>query len=91
MGQGFDPALSGSNQASLGKGKPMFNLPTEPARRLDNGKPDDRYQLSFEFLGYSVSQLALRFCGELIGAPNGIMAARRIAEDHYAKMMGEYA
>jgi hypothetical protein len=60
----------------------------EPARRHDDGKPDDRYQLAYENLGYSVPMLALRFCGELIGVPHGITQARRIADDHYEKMMG---
>lgn len=58
------------------------------ARYHDDGKPDDRYQLAYEWLGYSVPMLALRFCGELIGVPHGLMTARRIAEDHYANMMG---
>lgn len=60
----------------------------EPARRHDNGKPDERYTLAWEYLGYSVPQLALRFCGELIGVPRGIMSARRIADEHHEKMMG---
>jgi len=60
----------------------------EPVRRHDNGRPDDRYRLAYEFLGYSVPMLALRFCGELIGVPNGIMSAKRIADDHYNTMMG---
>ena len=66
----------------------MKNEIKEPARRHDDGKPDERYKLAYEWLGYSVPMLALRFCGELIGVPNGIMAARRIAEDHYSKMVG---
>ena len=60
----------------------------EPARRMDSGVPDERYQLAYEWLGYSVPMLALRFCGDLIGVPHGITQARRIAEDHYATMMG---
>lgn len=52
-----------------------------------NGKHDPRYQLAYEFLGYSVPQLALRFCGELIGVPNGLMSAQRIVDDHYENMM----
>lgn len=55
----------------------------------DNGKPDERYQLAYENLGYSVPMLALRFCGELIGVPHGIMGAKRIADDHHAKLMGQ--
>lgn len=60
----------------------------EPARRMDDGTPDDRYQLSYEWLGYSVPMLALRFCGELIGVPHGITQARRIADEHYEKLIG---
>ena len=58
--------------------------PIEPARRHDDGKPDDRYSLAYEYLGYSEPMLALRFCGELIGVPHGIIQARRIAEEHYS-------
>lgn len=61
---------------------------TEPARRMDDGTPDDRYTLTWEWMGYSTPMLALRFCGELIGVPRGIVAARRIAEAHYAELMG---
>ena len=68
-----------------------MNTVFEPARRMDNGAPDDRYQLQYEHLGYSVPMLALRFCGELIGVPRGIMAARRIADEHYQQMMAAYA
>jgi hypothetical protein len=60
----------------------------EPARRMDNGATDERYQLAYEWLGYSEPMLALRFCGDLIGVPHGITQARRIAEDHYETMMG---
>ena len=60
----------------------------EPARRHDNGAPDERYELAYEFLGYSMPVLALRFCGELIGVPHGITQARRIADEHYEKLLG---
>ena len=60
----------------------------EPARRHDNGEPDERYELAYEFLGYSMPVLALRFCGELIGVPHGITQARRIADEHYEKLLG---
>jgi len=53
----------------------------------DNGKPDERYEVTYEWLGYSVPMLALRFCGELIGCPKGLTTARRIAEAHYNEMM----
>ena len=66
----------------------IYKTPKEPARRMDDGKPDDRYQLAYEWLGYSVPMLTLRFCGEFIGVPNSIMAAKRIADEHYSKMMG---
>lgn len=69
----------------------MESLTHVHARVHDDGKPDNRYELAYEWLGYSVPMLALRFCGELIGVPQGIIAARRIADEHYAKMMGEYA
>lgn len=59
-----------------------------PIRYHDDGKPDERYSMAYEYLGYSVPQIALRFCGELIGVPNGIMSAKRIADDHYNTMMG---
>jgi hypothetical protein len=58
------------------------------ARYHNDGKPDARYQLAYEWLGYSVPMLALRFCGELIGVPHGLMTARRIADEHYSQMMG---
>lgn len=65
-----------------------YETPKEPARRHDDGKPDDRYTLTWEYVGYSVPMLVLRFCGESIGLPRGIMAARRTAENHHNEMMG---
>lgn len=65
-----------------------MNKIKEPVRRHDSGKPDARYTLDWEYMGYSTPMLALRFCGELIGVPRGLMSARRIADDHYEKMMG---
>jgi hypothetical protein len=69
--------------------KPLPQAPIEPARRLYNGKPDDRYSLAYEWLGYSEPMLALRFCGDLIGVPHGIIQARRIANAHYEELFAD--
>ena len=69
--------------------KPLPQAPSEPARRHNDGKPDNRYSLAYEFLGYSEPMLALRFCGDLIGVPHGIIQARRIANAHYEALFAD--
>lgn len=69
--------------------KPLPQAPIEPARRDNSGKADARYTLEYEWLGYSEPMLALRFCGELIGVPHGIIQARRIADAHYKDLFAD--
>ena len=54
----------------------------------DKGQPDERYEVNYEWTGYSIPMLVLRFCGESIGCPKGLTTARRIAEAHYNEMIG---
>jgi hypothetical protein len=58
-------------------------------RLHDNGKPDERYEVNYEWTGYSTPMLVLRFCDdEFVGYPKGLITARIMAEEHHDKMMG---
>ena len=47
-----------------------------------DGSKDNRYTFTSEFLGYSVPMLAVRFCGDLIGACSDKGKALHVAETH---------